>query len=534
MAKYGFGSFVWKFEKFIPLSSKIIDALYHDKEISKPQRVRLVLQDLGPTAIKFGQWMSTRPDVLPMDYIVEFEKLQDRVPTFPYAEVEMIIKQELGGDIATFFEHFSKKVIASGSIAQVHKAKLKDGPTVAVKVQRPKIREIIKTDMEILKDLAKLAGDHISKSEVYDPMEILEEFAYAIDLQLDFLNEAKDMDTFRNNFREIDYVLVPKVFSELTTTRLITMEYLEGVKINDLKAIDEAGFDKQAIQINLYNAYLKQIYLDGFFHGDPHPGNLFVMPRHVIGFTDFGIMGFLDKQAKENIARLFLAVMKKDSREMAEVMFDIGIVKGDINFEHFSSDLDKVLRKYHGVTLKNMRLGDVLRDMVKVMKRHKMRMLPNLALLTVTLISAEGLVISIDPEFDTYEEASPFIKELVSKRMNPLNSFIEFGRNFENYYDVFSKLPRRIDRILKNVEKGDLRIIFKDERLENLNLVIDKASNRLIAGTIISAIILGLSIVTLSGMEPVIFGIPIFETLLVAAWAIGIWLIFSIFRSGRF
>jgi ubiquinone biosynthesis protein len=532
--KYGFESFVRKFESFVPLSKKVSESVSEGRKLSKPERIRYVLQDLGPLAIKFGQWMSTRPDVLPLEYLNEFEKLQDHVPPFSFEEVKDTIKNELGEDVENLFDHFSSRVIASGSIAQVHKAKLKDGTNVAVKVQRPGIKETIDTDMEILTDLARFAGEHIIKTEVYDPVAIVDEFSFALEKQLDFWNEAKNIDRFGKNFEEVDYVLVPNVFSELTSGRVITLKYIDGVKVNDIKGIEKLGLDKKTIASNIANSYLKQIYVDGFFHGDPHPGNLFVLPRNIIGFTDFGIMGFLDKHAKEYLSRVLMAVVRNDSREMAEAMMGMGNVMGETDFESFVLDIDYMLQRYFGIPLKEVRIGEVLGDITKVMNKHNIKILPNLGLLTVTMWSVEGLVQSIDPEFDTLEASKPFVSDLISQRMNPVSRLREFGRNVNEYYDFFDGFPGRVDRILTKIEKGELTIIFRDERLERLNVVIDKASNRLVVGAVISAVILGSSLVIVSGRDPAVKGIRVLDMLLLVTAFLGFWLVFSVLRSKKY
>ncbi len=497
-------------------------------------RVRFVLQELGPAAIKFGQWMSTRPDILPLEYIAEFEKLQDRIPPFPFEDVKRIIREELGEEIEDLFEEFSPEVIASGSIAQVHRARLKDGTSVAVKVQRPGIAKIIDTDMEILVDLSRLAGDYIIKTDIYDPVAIVEEFSFAIGKQLDFWNEGRNIERFKKNFEKVDYVFIPGVLLDLSTRNLLTIEYLDGIKISNVKEIEEEGLDKKAIARNISYSYFKQIYIDGFFHGDPHPGNLFALPNNVIGFTDFGIMGYLDDKAKKHLMKTLLAVNRKDSKDLAEAMFDMGILKGKSDFDAFTMELDYLLSKYYDIPLKLVSFGGVLSDVMNLMNRYNLRMPPNLALLTVTLWSVEGLLRDIDPEFNSFEAAKPFVRELISKQMSPVSRVREFGRNVVEYYDFLEDLPRRMNHMMSKLEKGELKIIFSDEKLENLNVVIERSSNRLILGALVSASVVSVSALILSGNRPVIGGIQILDILLGVAAVVGGWLIYSIFRSGRF
>jgi ubiquinone biosynthesis protein len=534
LMRHGFESVVRKLEGVIPLSKTVLSSIYKGKVISKPRRVRFVLQELGPTAVKFGQWMSTRPDILPLEYIAEFEKLQDRVPPFLFSKVREIIKEDFGAEIEDLYDSFSQEVIASGSIAQVHRARLKDGTEVVVKVQRPDIAETIETDMEILVDLAHLAGEHIIRTKAYDPVAIVEEFSHAIHRHLDFWNEAKNIERFGENFKDVDYVFIPQVFKELTSSRVLTVEFINGIKVNDLGKIEAMGLDRKIIAENIANSYLKQVYIDGFFHGDPHPGNLFALPGNEISFMDFGIVGELDDQAKKHLTRAFMAIMGKDPRELAAAMFDMGVVVGELDFERFIMDMEYMLDKYHGIPLKMLNLGEALRDSMRVVNRHNIRMPPNLSLLIVTVWTVEGLVRSIDPEFNLVEASKPFVSDLISESVSPLARIKELSRTFGEYYEFLNELPSRMDRIMTKLEKGELKMIFRDERLERLNVVVDRASNRLIIGAIVSAIILGSSLVILSGKEPQIRGIPVFELLLVVAGVLGLWLVISILRSGRY
>ena len=523
-----------RLERVIPLGNTLFGPIYKGEEISKPRRVRLVLQELGPTAVKFGQWMSTRPDILPLEYVEELEKLQDKVPPFPFHQVRVIIREDLGAEIEKLFSYFSPTVIASGSIAQVHKAKLKDGTMVAVKVQRPDVERMIDTDMEILLDLARLVGEHIVKTDAYDPVAMVEEFSHVIQMQLDFFNEARGMERFKRNFEETDYVYAPRVFPELISKRVLTIEYIDGIKINNLREIEKAGLDRKTLAKNIGESYLKQVYVDGFFHGDPHPGNLFAMPNNVIGFTDFGIMGVLDAQTRRHLMRSLVAVTKSDSRELAESLVEMGAVLGETDFEAFVSDLEYLLTKYHDMQLQELNIGEILRDILRVMNTHDIRMLPNLSLLTVTVWSVEGLVRSIDPEFNSFEANKVFLSEAIARSLSPFHRIRELGKNVGAYYEFLDEMPRRMNRIMTKLEKGELKIIFRDERLERLNVVIDHASNRLIIGAILSTIIMGSSIVILSGREPIILGVPVVEASFVAAGVLGLWLIISIMRSGKY
>ncbi|RMF90542.1 MAG: AarF/ABC1/UbiB kinase family protein [Methanobacteriota archaeon] len=532
--KHGFGPTVKRFERFIPLSGAILGSIYRGEEISKPRRIRFLLQELGPTAVKFGQWMSTRPDILPLEYIAELEKLQDRVPPFPFYQVREIIREELGGEIEDFYDYFSPTVIASGSIAQVHKAKLKDGTMVAVKILRPDVEKTIETDMEILLDLARLAGEHIIRADTYDPVSLVEEFSYAVRTQLDLWNEARNVERFRKNFEGVDYVRIPKPFLDFTTRRVLTIEYVDGIKINRLKSIEKAGLDRKTLAKNIADSYLKQVYVDGFFHGDPHPGNLFALPGNVVGYTDFGLVGIIDGETRKRLLKSLVAVAKRDSRELAEALIDLGAVSEEPDIPAFSMDLEHLLDKYYGTPLKKLNLGEMLEDVLAVMTRHHVRMPPNLSLLTIALWSMEGLVRNIDPDFNSFEANKPFLQRMISRRISPVHRLREFGNNVVEYYDLMEDLPRRLNRITNKIERGELKIIFRDERLENLNVVIDKASNRLIIGAIISTIIMGSAIVILSGREPVIFGIPLVEASFLAAGLMGIWLIISIMRSGKY
>jgi len=515
----------------------------HIGEKISPEKARALLEELGPTAIKFGQWLSTRADLIPQRYLAELEKLQDSVPPFPISEVKKIILEEFGAaharggvlidDISELFLEFDEKPIASASVAQVHKAKLKSGEKVAVKVQRPNMEEIMEADAEILLELAHFAGEHVIKSEVYDPEEIFKEFTFAARRQLDFLYEAANIEKFKENFMGDNTVHIPRVYWDLTSKRVLTTEYIDGVKINDLERIEKSGLDMKAIASNLSNFYMKQVYVHALFHGDPHPGNMFVLENNVVSFVDFGIVGRIDKKLQEIIIGMLIAMMlKNDVALLVERIFEIGAISEKTNIEEYTTDIDYFLKKWSSKPAKDIRIGEAFRDFLDISRRHHIKVPPNLALMSSTMWGSEAIVSMLDPDYNFFENTKPFIRDLIYAKTGPVGRIKKLKDSSEGVYDFIVDLPLRADKIIKKIEAGEIKIKFQSAAVEKLNTTIARAGNRIAAGVIMSALIVTSALVLSSGKEEVrLMGFSVLQALLTAALVIGVLLLISVIRS---
>jgi len=311
--KYGFGDLVdtLKIEQYLEIGLQMVSKKRREKieKLTRAERVRMALEELGPTFIKMGQILSTRPDLLPVQFIHELEKLQDNVPPFDYAQVKETIEAELGTPLEKVFKEFDETPLASASLGQVHRARFVDGEEVVVKVQRPGIQKTIEVDMEIMLHLATLMERHLQGWEIHRPTRIVEEFARTLEKELDYRLEAAHMERFAIQFTSDINVYVPKVYSEATTTRVLTMEYIQGIKATEIERLEREGLDRQEIARRGFDLIMKQVFVDGFFHGDPHPGNIFVLPNNVICYLDFGMMGRIDRESRENFSDLVMSIV---------------------------------------------------------------------------------------------------------------------------------------------------------------------------------------------------------------------------------
>lgn len=530
LIKHGFGHLVERLElKLHPWKKPREEVV----KIPVPVRARLVLEELGTTFIKFGQILSMRPDLIPMDLVEEFKKLQDRVPGFGYDDVESEIKKEFGAPIKELFDSFDRDPVAAASIAQVHPAVL-DGKGVVVKVQRPEIEATIEADLDILFNLARLITKHISESRLYDPVGIVEEFAKTIRKELDFTVEGRNAEKFARNFADSEEVYIPKVYWELTSKRIMTMESIQGTKISDIG--EEIGDEaRKNLSENIAKSYMKQILIDGFFHADPHPGNIFVINNKVIAFMDFGIMGRVDDYMKEKLASLFIAIIQRDTNRIIDEFLDIGIVGDETSIPEFKDDIAELIEKYYGTELKQVNISVIMNEIMKTALKHKIRIPANFALLIKALVTTEGICRELNPDFNLTEISEPFVESLVAERVHPRRIIGRFIENISEFNELMMLLPRRLNQILSKLERGKLLIDLEHKGLNKVIAELDLVSNRLSVSLIISAIIVGSSVIMLTGKGPLLFELPVIGILgFIIAGILGMGLVISILRSGRF
>ena len=538
LIKYGFSYIVGRlnieqniigrgFKKFVPI--KKLDVF--DQPV--PVRVRMALEELGPTFIKLGQILSTRADLIPLEFCREFEKLQDQVPAFEYEKVEKQIKNEFQKPVIEIFNNFSIEPKAAASLSQVHSAELKTGEKVVVKIQRPNMKKIITTDLEILYWLANLAEKHIEESRVYNPVEVVDEFKKTILKEIDFNTEANNVERFRRNFKNDDTVYIPKVFRDLSTAKILTMERIQGIKSTDLKGIERAGLDRKQVAVNGANALLKQIFVDGFFHADPHPGNMFILDNNRIAFIDFGMVGRIDEETKNQLGSILTAFLERDVSEISEIFIAIGAIE-ETNAKKLNLDLRDLMERYYEISLKELRMGQLLVDTIDIVSQNKIKIPPDLFLLTKALITVEGTGRKLDPEFNMTVQAKPFAEKLVRQRYSAKNIAKEIKKFAKALYNFTGSLPKDLNLILNKIKKGTLRVEFEHRGLESLIAQMDKVSNRITFSVIIAALIIGSSIIMQTNKGPLFLGFPmlgIFGFLI--AGIMGLWLAIAILRSGK-
>jgi len=502
------------------------------KRLSRAERVRKVLEELGPTFVKFGQVMSLRSDLLPDDVIVELRKLQDTVPPFPVKEVRSVILEEFGKSVEELFGSFNEEPLAAASIGQVHRATLKDGTDVAVKVERSGIETVIKRDVEIMHTLARLFEKYIPESRYYDPVGLVDEFEKTITRELDFVIEGRNGERFSEDFSGDERVHVPAVIRDLTKRRVLTAEFSSGKKVSDFTGENAAYRHELARRIN--DLYLTQIFEHGFFHADPHPGNIFVMDDGSICFHDFGIVGELDERMKENLADLFLAFVDKDMDGIVDAYLSMGAISEEVNRDAFKRDIGDFVNAYYRLPMKEFSFADVMRNLINIGKKYHVKVKRELLLLGKTLMGVESIVRNLDPDFNLVENIRPYATTLMVQGLMPSMSKNDIYRAVRTISRFSRDLPQDVARLAKNLSEKGLELKLRHEKLEDLEAHIDKASNRLSFSLIIAAIIVGSSIIMQIHIGPSYNGIPIigFSGYIIAL-ILGFWLVWSIFRSGK-
>ena len=532
LIKYGLDYFIDRSK--IGVLSKIRRRPKNYQELTLPERLRSALEELGPTFIKFGQILSTRPDFLPPAFIKELAKLQDQVPSFGAVQARETVEQELNKSIDELFKKFKRKPIAAASLSQVHKAVLPNGEVVAVKIQRPNIREIIELDIEILENLAGILENRLHNGWFYRPKLIVEELKKAIRREIDFINEAHNFEKFRINFKEVEYIQSPKIYWEMTTAKILTMEFIEGVKINEITQDKYKNvFDARKVAKRGAEVILKQVLEDGFFHADPHPANLFVLPPATIVMLDVGMVGYLDEKTIVNGVKLLQAIVDKNLDQVMNSLRNLGIIIKEIDKNLFRQDLAELFGRYLGIPLKNLEISKINQDILRVMARYNLALPANLVLTLKALSMTETTGKQLDPDFDMLSAAKPFVKKLLRKKFAPEELLKKSGIMLRESVGLIEQLPQNLIDISRKLKEGKLKFNFKHRGLEKLTKEIDRSSNRISFSLIIASLIVGSSLVLQQQVGPFIFGYPVIGIIgyLLASF-LGLGLVISILRSG--
>ncbi|HVO68350.1 MAG TPA: AarF/ABC1/UbiB kinase family protein [Syntrophales bacterium] len=536
--KYGFESLIDRLHlgQYLDIGIRLISRKPRERfdVLSRYERLRMAFEELGPTFIKMGQILSTRPDLIPVEFIRELEKLQDNVPPFPFSQVKEIVERELHASLTDTFLHFHESPLAAASIAQVHRAQLKTGEEVIVKVQRPGMRKIIDVDLEILFHLASLAEKYIEELEIYRPTKIVEEFAFTLEKEINFNVEASYVERFSRQFLGNKNVYVPGIFRHMTTEHVLTMEYVEGIKVSDITALDQKGFDRKIIASRGADLMLEQIFMNGFFHADPHPGNVCVLPGNVICYLDFGMMGHVDQQARHNFANILYGYVLRDESKIAAATLKIVEWEDEPDRHALERDIASFMELHLYKPLKEIRIGYLLQEFLGLFIRHRLRLPPDIFLMVKALTEIEGVGLLMDPDFDMAERVEPFIKRLQMEKMQPkrlLGDFIESGSAL---VQLLKSIPEDMHDILTQVKQGKSRIRFEHRGLENFIFEMDRSSNRIAFSLIIASIIIGSSLIIMTNLGPHLFGFSMLGLVgYTIAGVLGVWLLISIFRSGK-
>jgi ubiquinone biosynthesis protein len=518
-----------------PLKSRIRrQEKVHKDTGSGALNARLMLEELGPTYIKLGQILSMRQDLIPPEYSKEFSRLQDDVQPFGIEEVEKLIKEELGAGIDDLFADFEDLPIAAASIGQVHRAKLKSGDEVVVKVQRPGIRKTIEADLDIMYSIAAFAEEHLPEAKLYRPVEIVGEFERSIKAELDYAQEGRNADHFFRNFRDHPRIYIPRVYWDYTSAKILTLEYIDGVKSSSFDELERMGADRADIAIEVLKAFMKQIYEDGFFHADLHPGNVFIMKDGRIALLDFGMAGFLSADMRNLLIDDLIAITRGDTLLYVELLRDLGSIDDDADITSLKMDIDNLLYKYYGRPLSQLNTAQILEEMINLLRKYQVRIPSNIALLSKGAMTAESFGSIMDPHINLTVIAEPFAKKAIKDRLRLTNIASSAYRDFNSWSRVLHRLPIKLSHILDIAERGYLKLRIDSHGFDRIVAEIDAASNRLAFSLIISAIIVGSSLIIQTGMEPYIWGVPLLGVMgFLVAGFLGMWLVIYILRTGR-
>ncbi len=502
------------------------------------ERLRIAFGELGPSFIKLAQLLSSRPDLITATFADEFKKLQDEVPPFPFEEAKKIIKEEMGTEPENLFSYIEPEPVAAASIAQVHYAVLKDETPVVIKVQRPRIKEQIETDITIMKAIASLLVRYIPETELFNPTGIVEEFARTIRKELDFTEEAKNMCRFRRNFANHPDIYIPQLYPHLLSKRMIVMERIEGVRIDNIEAITEMGIDRTELARKGVDAYFKMFLVDGFFHADPHPGNIFVMPDGRIGLVDFGIVGWLTPDIMESIAQALIALVKKDFDSLIDQYIALGLVTEEVDLEtfrrEFKADIIDFLIPLYDMTISEINIAKYLDTLIHMALKHKLKIPSDLLLLNKCMLILDNIGRELDPNFNFISVAEPYASRLIRSRYHPKRLYERMQKQMTDLSNIAVNTPKQLNLLLRKAIKDELHLNMKLDGLERLIRDIDKSTNRIAFSIVVAAIILSSAILTLTGTGGTVFDIPLLGLAgFVVAFFMGFWLLISIIRSGR-
>lgn len=537
--KYGFENIIhaMHIDHYIESGLKLIPfAKPHDKveKLTKYQRIRMVLEELGPTFVKMGQVLSSRPDLIPVALTRELANLQDNIPSFGFDQVKGIIASEFGKPWDQVFHSMEETPFASASIGQVHRAMLTPDTPIAVKIQRPGIRKTIEVDLEIIQYLASLMENNIREVALFRPVKIVEEFARTLEKELDYTIEAANMEQMAEQFHKDSTIHIPRLYRQQSSERVLSMAYIQGIKADDVSAINQAGLDRKAITRAGADFIMRQVFEFGFFHADPHPGNIFILRDQRICVVDFGMTGFVDQATREIFIDLLQTLASKNTRLTARLICELAEYDTHPNMSRLEKDLALFSSVHLSKPLKDIKPSRMVHQFLELCAEHGLRIPPDLFLMIKAFISVEGLARVLDPEFDMIGHARPYVRAATLQKYSPQRLSRDIAGIARESFGLARTLPSDMARLIDMAKQGKLTAVFKIDNLDRLMTTMDQASNRISFAIIIAGLILGSAIVLNSKIPPVLFGVSLIGIAgFVAAAVLGIWLLVAIIRKGR-
>lgn len=506
-AKHGFHQVAEK----VKLGKFVIERLRTSSDIeslSMPERMRMSFEELGPSFVKLGQLLATRPDLVPESYVTEFEKLHDRAQALSFETVEQVLREEFGSSLHQKFESIDPQPIGSASIAQVHRARLDTGENVVIKVQRPGIIQTINDDLNVLYLLADLLETYVPESRPYNPTAIVNEYFKTLELETNFVVEANNIRRFQQNFANNRNIKIPKVYLNYTTERVLVMEALSGIPLSQEGALLQENIQpNEVIKVGL-RAYLKMVFEDGLFHGDLHAGNFFVLPQNKVGLIDFGVVGRLNSRTQSSIANMLLALSKEDYERFATEFVDLAPFTDKVNVDLFAKDLRELIAPFFGLTLKDVNLGKILMRSSGIAAKHHLQVPADLMLFFKSIVSIEGMGRKIHKDFDFLQYSLEFAAELAKSQYGPqkvLNDMTQMAHESKVFIHA---LPRQLNFFLRKLNSPDHRFRIQISEIKDLKRSVESSSNLLFLGVVIAALILSASFISVHNTENYIFGIP--------------------------
>jgi ubiquinone biosynthesis protein len=477
-AKYGFVDVVDRMNlgKFLP--SRLKAYARSQAEKSPAERLRLAFEELGPTFVKLGQLLSTRPDLMPEAFLEEFTKLQDDVQPLPFEIVRGVVERELGRKIEEAYAFFDPNPLAAASIGQVHEAKLLSGEKVVVKIQRPEIQKVIDNDVSLLAFLAGLLEKYVPETRIIGPRVIVEEFFRTLSYELDFVVEANNMAKIAENMGSIPDIVVPRVYKALSTRRILTTQKLEGIRVNDLKALDAAGIDRKRVVEIGAKAFFKSVMIDGLFHGDLHGGNLFILPGNRLGIIDFGIVGRLSQKSRDQLANMVMALLTEDYETLCYQYAELGAAGPSIDFDGFQREVRNTLSPYMGLALSDLNVGRILIEATKIATKYEIKIPGDWMLVFKAILTIEGMGRTLDPGFDLLAMGQEMVKELVKNQYSVQRLSKEFLWVAKDMAALFQVLPRQIRWMFRKFNSNDFAFEIKSPELASIRAQLDVNGKR--------------------------------------------------------
>ena len=540
LIKYGFEDLVQHLEekrrfsflqRFIPKASR-----KHAIQYSKWEKMRLVCEELGPTFVKFGQILSNRPDLIPLDLTFELEKLQDSVPPMSEKKAKKMVESELNDTVENLFAWFEPTSFASASMSQVHKVTLHSGKRVALKIQRPGIENIITEDIKVMYSIAEILEKRIPSLKSFDPIGLVKNFEEAILKELDFINESINVQRFYNNIsndtNKNQFAHSPKVYQKFTTAKILALEFISGIKIDKIQRLKEKGIDTKVIARRLSISFFKQIFEYGFFHADPHPGNLLVLPNNRICYLDFGMMGSILQRDVQIFSQLFLAITQKNVNKIIRSIQELSNTTVINNMRDLEFDINEFVEKNYVRTVHKNEMSTVLLELKDIIITHGLKVPTHFYLFARSLITLEGVIKKLNPELDQYEIVRPFLLKNLTRNFNPIamgekvvNSLYEMS----NYMEYF---PRDLKNAIRKINSGQIEVDLTHKGIDPMVHTIQRVTKQLVGAFIIAALIVCSSLFIITEIKPLWKGISAIGIIgLIIASILGIGMIRDIIKK---